>query len=438
MPQIVGQDPHPRALLLSVQKEHLASIAACFPVSVEISEADDVVMDEWDVVVCEGDAPGWIAEHLYVVSFGDGFWVPPADVSQFRLSGPRSLGRWVTSPARQLVIPENLPVPVSQLVRGALAPAAEAASRNNGGNTVLVVGNAPNHCVRSAIKAVRPFLHTLEESLPIAGSWMRKGGAEVWSLPAHANRPSWIKAALEVWSEKEPARFPRSKWKDRPEWATPDESRLRARRDEIVADRTAVVDRFDAQVREAAALIERATEEADTGLRALLLSQGDALVSAVEVVMRGLGFEVRNMDLETPEHDRREDLRVTLPGSDWTAIVEVRGYKGGAAVNDLMRIERFATRFAAETSRAPDARWYVVNQFLGRDPSERPLTLQSNPEELQSFAEGGGLVADTTELFRLARALDLDGLPPETARKVLIDCRGRFIAANATGSTSKD
>jgi hypothetical protein len=135
------------------------------------------------------------------------------------------------------------------------------------------------------------------------------------------------------------------------------------------------------------------------------------------------------MDRETPENDRREDLRVGLRGSEWCAIVEVRGYKGGAQVNDLMRIERFATRYAADVGKPPDSRWYIVNQFVGRDPDQRPPMLESNPVELADFAEAGGLVADTTEIFRLARDVESGVLTQESARRALLDCRGRFTAS---------
>ena len=100
---------------------------------------------------------------------------------------------------------------------------------------------------------------------------------------------------------------------------------------------------------------------------------------------------------------------MTLPGTEWTAIVEVRGYKGGASVNDLLRIQRFATRYAVDEGKAPDACWYVVNQLMGRDPAERRPPLASNPEELRSFGDGGGVVADTTEIFQLACAFEASG-----------------------------
>jgi hypothetical protein len=202
MAQIVGQDPRPRALLLGIDPASVAPIAACFPISAEIAFDRDVVMSEWDVVVCEAEVPDWLAEHLYVISFGRAFRVPPADMTDFKLTGPRQLGRWMTSPAREFVIPEGLPMPVAEIVRKDLAPAAHSASRNDGGNSVIVEGQSGNRYLGRTPKAVRPFLHTLAGGLALAGSWERKGGAEIWSLPSRANRPSWINAALEVWSDR--------------------------------------------------------------------------------------------------------------------------------------------------------------------------------------------------------------------------------------------
>jgi hypothetical protein len=426
--QVVGEDPHPRALLYQVHPSRVAGIAALFPVSAVLEKPSSAVMEEWDLVVSESEIPDWLAPHLNAITFGNGPFVGPDGEYERTVYGPPALGRWLRSPARALLIPDDLPAPIAKLVRETLAPTAHSAARNEGGNTVIVEGrDAMNHG-GIAITAIRPFLQTREGGFAIAGSWTRKSGSEVWSLPFAANRPDWIKAAIEVWSEKDAVRFPRARWKDSAKWATPSEAALRSRRDGIEALRRSTIESLDAQLAENASQMEKAIQEADAGLRALLLDQSDPLVSAVERVLRDFGFIVKNVDSEVPETDRREDLRLSLPGSDWCALVEIKGYKGGAAVTDLLKVQRFALRYAKEFGKPPEACWYVVNQFLGRDPDQRPAILQSNPTELASFAEGGGLVADTTEIFKLARDVENGVLTQESARRALLDCRGRFTA----------
>jgi hypothetical protein len=133
------------------------------------------------------------------------------------------------------------------------------------------------------------------------------------------------------------------------------------------------------------------------------------------------------MDQVHPEGDRREDLRVTIPDDPaWIAIVEVRGYRGGAQVKDLMRLARFRSRFRTETGAEPDASWYVVNQFLGVDPGGRQRVLSGNPDEVSEFAADDGLVIDTRELFRLVNAVNAGALALGDARDILRSGRGVF------------
>jgi hypothetical protein len=97
----------------------------------------------------------------------------------------------------------------------------------------------------------------------------------------------------------------------------------------------------------------------------------------------------------------------TLEG--WTIIVEVRGYRGGARVNDLQRLGRFTTRFAAEHRRMPERQWYVVNHFVGATPNDHPLVLAANSDDVATFAEHDGLAVDTAELLRLWMAVQHGG-----------------------------
>jgi hypothetical protein len=140
---------------------------------------------------------------------------------------------------------------------------------------------------------------------------------------------------------------------------------------------------------------------------------------------------VTDMDKLTKKGDRREDLRVAIPDRPgWTALVEVRGYKRGAQVNDLQRIGgRFRRRYLQETERDADKVWYVVNQYLGEEPDGRPPTFSYNQQDLETFAEDDGLVIDTVDLFRLLVALQRQEIEAGFARDRLIDASGRFDLA---------
>ena len=106
--------------------------------------------------------------------------------------------------------------------------------------------------------------------------------------------------------------------------------------------------------------------------------------------------------------------------------MEVRGYRRGAQVRDLLRIQRFRTRYLKDNDKDADRLWYVVNQFCEGDPENRPTVLASNEAELEAFAEDNGLAIDTTHLFQLWMAVREDRLAAEEARSRLMQAQGRF------------
>ena len=69
---------------------------------------------------------------------------------------------------------------------------------------------------------------------------------------------------------------------------------------------------------------------------------------------------------------------------------------------------------------------YIVNQFVGQDPNERPPILAANPAELEAFAEDG-VAIDTATLFRMWRAVQVGELEPHTARDLIRMAKGRFV-----------
>ncbi|MBW3669793.1 MAG: hypothetical protein KY443_11345 [Actinobacteria bacterium] len=190
---------------------------------------------------------------------------------------------------------------------------------------------------------------------------------------------------------------------------------------------------LDAEVAQREAELEAKRAEADRGPRRLLTAQGDDLVQAAVGALTDLGFEVLDMDTVWSEGDKLEDLRVRLPGGDWTAVVEVRGYAKGAQQRDLLRIGRFVLRYLRELETMPDAAWYLVNQVRSQDPASRPKALASNDPEIAEFSEGEspGLVIDTVELFKLWQAVVHKRVSQEEARTLLTGSAGRFQAPSS-------
>ncbi len=172
--------------------------------------------------------------------------------------------------------------------------------------------------------------------------------------------------------------------------------------------------------------LEEESRRANDSDRRLLTAQGDDLVEEVQACLEELGFIVVNVDREiTSEGDRLEDLRVKDPdNSDWIALAEVRGYRRGAQLNDLLRIGRFVARYVGETGKMPTASWYIVNHTLAQDPATRPSPLAGNPNEVDTFADGGGLIVDSRFLFRIRMDVRSGRVQPRQARDRLIASTG--------------
>jgi hypothetical protein len=269
-----------------------------------------------------------------------------------------------------------------------------------------------------------------KEPKALAGCFARSEGlAQVWMLPfADLNIAAWVEVALKQWHKLDPERFPVDfGWEREPAWMTPAEAELAERIGALQKERQDVLARLEVAERELKAELHAVSLSADAGERRLLTEQGDSLAEAVARAFEGLGFGVQDMDKIFPSNDRREDLRISLPGNDdWTAICEVKGYYKGASVNDLLRVERFRGRFYKEKGRDPDRCWYVANCFLKDDPSRREKPLAKNAPEVETFAEEGGLVIGTVELFQLLMEVRKGRVEASEARRMLMEQVGYF------------
>ena len=212
-------------------------------------------------------------------------------------------------------------------------------------------------------------------------------------------------------------------WRTRPAWATLREATVRADLAVLRGERQRLLADLDARETALRSAETGAIAAADAGPRRLLTAQGAKLVDAVIDALETLGYVVENVDNEdtgVSGQPKVEDLRLKDPDEpERTNITEVRGYTGGAKVSDLQRIARFAALQVVRTGVLPTTRWYVVNQFLNTDPDTRRRPLAGSEDDLAVFAEDGGLVIDTRDLFLLARRVD-DGEMSTSAARLLL------------------
>lgn len=332
------------------------------------------------------------------------------------------------SKAREFAIPKGLPSSIETLIKTQLVPLTQQEQTHEW--LELSVRSAATDQEWASV--LQPFLLTRRDQV-LAGRFPRPGArSECWCFPDYAISiaPAIVEVALREWRKRDPEVFPTTDWASQSQWRTTSENRLVNELDELEAQRAATLANMRQREAQLESQLAEAKPEAETGERLLLTAQGDELGRIVDECLSSLGFQVTNMDnLDRPGAVRREDLRVTSPDiSGWVAVVEVKGYtRGSAKVNDLLKLGRYRTEYLKETGSEPSAVWYVVNQFVGDDPSTRPPMLSSDESTLETFAEDSGLAIDTADLFRLWMAVKIGHLTPEEARSRLVQARGRFV-----------
>lgn len=158
----------------------------------------------------------------------------------------------------------------------------------------------------------------------------------------------------------------------------------------------------------------------------MLTAQGGELVTEVQAALEEIGFRVVDVDeTQAPTGTLLEDLRIEDPGvNNWISLAEVRGYTGGAKVNDLQRIGRFVEHYIRTTGQPPSARWYIVNHNLNMDPSARPPVLAGGAEDVAIFEDADGLVIDTRVPFIVRDQVRTGAVELETARRMLREAKG--------------
>jgi len=195
------------------------------------------------------------------------------------------------------------------------------------------------------------------------------------------------------WRRSDPDRFPElNPWRAREPWVTGEEREARGQLAQLKTDRNRVLADLKERELELDSTVLMASQKAEQGPRRLLTAQGEELGAAVIAAFTELGFEVQDVDVERDRAGlaRVEDLNLTCPDQPEVRILaEVKGYAGGAKASDLIQIGNHAVRYTQRQGVPPDLSWYVVNQFLDRDPELRQAPLARRRRGRHRVRAGG-------------------------------------------------
>jgi hypothetical protein len=240
--------------------------------------------------------------------------------------------------------------------------------------------------------------------------WRQESNLGVAVLPNPVfDKYEWVKLLVSLWAEKDRARLGDfGVWSESPEWMTLEEITLVAKLERLEHEKVEVIRSLNLEIARLSDELRSESLATNQGLRRLLTAQDRELVAIVSDVFQQWGFCVEDVDDSLDgSQPKREDLRLRLPEPDleWEAIVEVRGYeKSSGKTADIQRMNRFASLYLNEKKRLPSKRLYVVNGPIEiSDPSQRPIPLASAQEDIELFAEEGGVVISTSDLFRASK-----------------------------------
>lgn len=242
------------------------------------------------------------------------------------------------------------------------------------------------------------------------------------------DRVGCVRSVLLHWAGMDPEAFPGvADWESKSEWATRQELEIMTKLDLLREERQRALNEFLAREVQYSSELVRLQEDARLKSRRLLTEQDDELVAAVKEAFEDFGFDVKDMDAALPASaSKKEDLRVSVPHTDWEALVEVKGYERSAGkANDLLQLRRHETFYALECKKQPSKLFYVVNGEFGLPPDHRRRVLQGSDDHIELFAQDGGLVVGTVDLFRLHRDLGVK-ISKEEARVLLMGSSGVF------------
>lgn len=418
---IYDEAPKPRILLQNVKSEtalHVAVQRYSGTVGFLRGYGDGLRVESWDAIVSVGD-PQLSASNLRVIQIGGtpcgSRWSPGSRYYQ-------SIDT-ITSYGAELVINDDLPSALAQIVKRELLPQLRTIPLPRG---AIVT---PHFSASNRETHFTPLISDLDGNAFAAIYRPDSGAQECLYLPEGiADITPWLLYVFERWSADAPDIFPAAPdWTRDDRWMTAGEIDAR---DSMVSARAEVekaVRRLEEVEREAESSLALVSEAANRNERKLLTGTGDVLVAAVSSALERIGFTVHDMDAEG-RREKLEDLRIEDPAEDrWLALCEIKGYNKGGQLNDLQKLGRFVERYLVENKgRMPQARWYVVNQFRDRDPSTRKQLLWGQDTDLVAFGESGGLTIDTRSIFLLDKDVTTGSISQDDAKRLLKNATGRF------------
>ena len=273
---------------------------------------------------------------------------------------------------------------------------------------------------------------------PLAVSFLRVDNTlgVGWLPNVDRNQASWVDLLVTQWAQHNKDAFPSfGDWTNSPEWMVPEEEQILSKINVLEQQKQEYVTKMDKQIAELSTQLGIAKITANKGRRRLITAQKDELVEEVAKSLDEIGFDVEVVDKILDETDpKREDLRlkhVGKGGTDWNAIVEIRGYaRSGGKTADLQRLNRFADLYINKTGHAPDKRIYIVNSELELFPQYRQEPLAPAAEDLQIFAESDGILIWSIDLFWAIKATDPTDYP--ALLESIKQAHGRWVPVYST------
>ena len=434
-PETLGRSRAPRVLFVSDDQSG-ATLAKQFedriPTAkvVTSTEFSDVWQAGYNLVVlCGVEVASRVQLPLHILQFGGvdcGCVITPQMKIEVR--------RDQTSPAQEWVVPKFGEVFHDQVRQDLLrlVPMANRSGSTGEPTSTPVLSwiwdagaaKFPNYPSDQAVS----LLEDVHGAIYAAFVFREPKGSIHFILPDGASKQSWLSFALRILSAISPEAFPlRSGWAEIEAFQTSGERAARAALADIAARRATIIGELDAEEERQSKELEEASTRASALERRLISDQGRELVAIVKTCLEALGFEVTDSDDGADPSALLEDLQFTAPElADSVGLIEVRGYKGGAAVSDLQRIARFAINFTEQNGKRPGRLWYIVNQFIGRTPGDRPRPLTSHAADVEQFAESSGLAVDTADLLKLWIRVECGEVSQHEARRLLLDASGVF------------
>jgi hypothetical protein len=250
-------------------------------------------------------------------------------------------------------------------------------------------------------------------NIPLAVYFLRKENnlGVCWFPMVDTNQADWVDLMVTQWAQSDKESFPNfGDWTNSPEWMVYEEEQISSRIDELKLKKSEVIAEIEKQIGELTTKYALAKLDANNGRRRLITAQGKDLVSEVNKCLKEIGFVVDDVDQTIDEKGlKREDIRLSYQDKEvplWKAIVEVRGYSRSAGTtSDLLRLSRFAELFKQEFGQFPDKRIYIINGQLELLPAQRQEPLASAGEDVNIFAESGGILIWTLDLFRTLKTI---------------------------------